>query len=164
MKLKKQPTTALSYFEAEYMVAASSACQAIWLRRSLSDMKQEQDGATLILCYNKSTIAITKNPVYHGKTKHIDIRVHFIRELVADGVISLEFCGIEKQMVDILTKSLPRSKHEVFRRQLGVCEFGSIKGRCWKMIQNSRYICCSCYFSFINFICLLSSLSVCSVC
>ena len=79
----------------------------------------------MILCDNKSTIAMTRNPVYHGRTKHIDIRAHFIRELVADGVISLEFCGTEKQMADIFTKSLMRSKHEEFRRQLRVCEFGS---------------------------------------
>ena len=102
------------------MAVASSACQEIWIRRILSDMKQEQDGVTLILCDNKSTVAMTKNPVYHGRTKHIDIR-----ELVEDGVISLEFCGTQKKMADILPKSLPRSKHEEFRRQLGVCEFGS---------------------------------------
>ena len=122
---KKHPTTALSSFEAEYMVVASSACQVIWMRRILSDMKQEQDGVTLILCDNKSTISMMKNPVYHGRIKNIDIRAHFIRELVANGAISLELCGIEKQMANILTKSLPRNKHEELRRQLGVCEFGS---------------------------------------
>ena len=70
---KKQATTALSSSEAEYMAATSLVCQAIWLRRIMEDLGQKQEGATDIFCDNQATIAMSKNPVYHGRTKHIDI-------------------------------------------------------------------------------------------
>ena len=127
---KKQATTALSSSEAEYMVATSSACQAIWLRRVLIDLGQEQFEETEIYCDNKAAIALSKNPVYHGRTKHIDIRAHFIRDLVAEGTIILKYCGMDEQVADILTKPLPRNKHEYLSSLLGVCKFesrGSVK-------------------------------------
>ncbi|KAL3537425.1 hypothetical protein ACH5RR_000791 [Cinchona calisaya] len=86
---KKQATMALSSSEAEYVVATSSSCQCIWLRRILADLHQKQEKATEIFCDNKSTIAMTKNPAFHGRTKHIDICFHFIHELVAKGEIIL---------------------------------------------------------------------------
>ncbi|KAK2981110.1 hypothetical protein RJ640_021164 [Escallonia rubra] len=122
---KRQATVALSSSEAEYIAATSSACQAVWLRKLLADLLQDQKGATEIFCDNASAIAMTKNPVYHGRSKHIDIRHHFIRELVANEVISLKFCGTNEQVADILTKSLPREKHVYFRSRLGVCKFES---------------------------------------
>ncbi|KAL0438667.1 UNVERIFIED_CONTAM: Retrovirus-related Pol polyprotein from transposon TNT 1-94 [Sesamum latifolium] len=82
---KKQPSTALSSSEAEYMAVSLAACQAIWLRRILGDMKQHQEKDTTILCDNQSTISMTKNPVHHNRTRHIDTRHHYIRELVNEG-------------------------------------------------------------------------------
>jgi len=105
------------------MAATSACCQAVWLRKLLVDLQQQQIGPTEIWCDNKATIAMTKNPVFHSRTKHIDTRYHFIRDLVAGGIISLEFCGTNKQTADVLTKSLPRNKHDFFRRQMGVCDF-----------------------------------------
>ena len=67
---KKQANMALSYSEAEYIVASSVACQAIWMRRILEDMNQAQMKATEI-CDNKATISMTKNLVFHGRTKYI---------------------------------------------------------------------------------------------
>ncbi|KAK2976159.1 hypothetical protein RJ640_001087 [Escallonia rubra] len=122
---KRQATIALSSSEAEYIAATSSACQAVWLRKLLADLLQDQKGATEIFCDNASAIAMTKNPVYHGRSKHIDIRHNFIRELVANEVISLKFCSTNEQVADILTKSLPREKHVYFRSRLGVCKFES---------------------------------------
>ncbi|KAA3467260.1 Retrovirus-related Pol polyprotein from transposon TNT 1-94 [Gossypium australe] len=75
-------TAALSTSEAEYIASTSAACQAIWLRRVLADLQHEQKGAMKIFCDNKATITMTKNPTFHGRTKHIDIRYHFIRDLV----------------------------------------------------------------------------------
>ena len=87
---KKQATVALSTSEAEYIAAT---CQAIWLRRVLADLQQEQKGATEIFCDNKATISMTKNLTFHSRTKHIDIRYHFIRDLVAKEEITLEYCS-----------------------------------------------------------------------
>jgi len=64
-----------------------------------------------------------KNPVYHTRTKHIDIRYHFIQSLVTKGELALHFCGTNKQVSDILIKSLPRAKHDYFRLKLRVCDF-----------------------------------------
>lgn len=122
---KKQATTALSSTEAEYVAATSAACQAIWVRRILADLHQQQEDATDIFCDNKATIAMTKNPAFHGRTKHIDIRLHFIRDLVANKEIELTYCSTHEQVADVMTKSLPRDKFIYFRSRLGVCDFES---------------------------------------
>ena len=76
---KKQPSTALSSSEAEYMAVTAAACQAVWLHRILDDVKQTQANATVIYCDNQSTVAMMKNPVYHNRTRPIETRHHFIR-------------------------------------------------------------------------------------
>lgn len=105
------------------MVVTAAACQAIWIRRILDDLKQTQVEATTIYCDNQSTIAMTKNPVYHSRTRHIETRHHFIRELVAKGDIKLEHCCTEEQVADLFTKPLPPKKFMYLRELLGVGEF-----------------------------------------
>ncbi|CAN4111451.1 unnamed protein product [Withania somnifera] len=89
----KQEIVAFSSSEAEYIAAIVSSCQAVWLKRLLADVFQEQAAATEIFCDNKATIAMTKNPAFHRRTKHIDIRYHFIRDLIKSGSIVLKHCG-----------------------------------------------------------------------
>ena len=79
---KKQPIVTLSSAEAEYVAATGATCQAVWMRRMLKDLSQNQQESTTIFCDNYSAIALSKNHVFHKKTKHIDTRYHFIRELV----------------------------------------------------------------------------------
>lgn len=79
-------------------------------------------------CDNKSCIAIARNPVLHGRTKHIDVKFHFVRGLVADGVIQLEHCNTEDQLADVLTKPLTIQKHVKMRSLLGVCDLQSRGG------------------------------------
>ncbi|GKV47717.1 hypothetical protein SLEP1_g54586 [Rubroshorea leprosula] len=122
---KKQECTALSSSEAEYVAASSAACQAIWMRRIMKDLQQVQEKATKIFCDNKATILMTKNPVFHGRTKHIELRQHFIRGAIADGLIALEYCSTSDQLVDGFTKGLCFSKFMEFRNSLGVAEFAS---------------------------------------
>lgn len=120
---KKQSTVALSSSEAEYAALTSAACQAIWLRWLLSDFLQEQEGAIEIYYDNMSAINLTKNVIFHSRTKHNDIRHHFIRELVSKGDIAMKFCTTNQQMVDILTKSLASKKQDFFMMKMGVCNF-----------------------------------------
>ena len=80
---KKKSSTALSSSEVEYMVVTAPACQAFWLQRIMDDMNQTQVEATTIYCDNQSTIAMTKNSIYHSRTRHIETRHNFIRELFA---------------------------------------------------------------------------------
>eukprot|EP00253_Pinus_taeda_P012599 PITA_12599 len=86
---KKQPIVSLSTTEAEYVAATTAACQAVWLRRVLKDLCHEQEKGTPIYCDNSSTIALSKNFVFHKRTKHIDTKFHFICELVNNGEIVL---------------------------------------------------------------------------
>lgn len=122
---KKQGSVALSSTEAEYVAASSAACQAVWLRRMLAELQQRQDGATDIFCDNQSTICMSRNPVYPNRTKHIDTRCHFIRELVANGEIILVYCNTNEQLADIMTKALSKERFFYFRTFLGVCNFES---------------------------------------
>ncbi|XP_047257522.1 secreted RxLR effector protein 161-like [Capsicum annuum] len=89
--LKKQDVVALSSSEAKYVAVTSTACQVIWLRRLLIEIFYRQKDATKIFCDNKATIAMTKNLAFHSRPKHIDIRYHFIRDLIAKGDIELKF-------------------------------------------------------------------------
>ncbi|KAK4386523.1 Retrovirus-related Pol polyprotein from transposon TNT 1-94 [Sesamum angolense] len=117
---KKQATVAQSSAEAEYIAAAATSNQAIWLRRILEDIGEKQEEPTTIYCDNKSAIAITKNPVQHSRTKHIDIKYHSLREATTRGEIELKYCSIEEQLADIFTKALQRNKFEELRIKIGV--------------------------------------------
>ncbi|KAG8489064.1 hypothetical protein CXB51_017032 [Gossypium anomalum] len=118
---KKQQTVAQSTAEAEYIAAAAAVNQAIWLRKLLSDLNEEQSEATKIMVDNQSAVAIAKNPVFHGKTKHFKIKLHFVREAEQSGEISLIHCSSLEQLANILTKPLGVTRFEDLRRKIGVC-------------------------------------------
>ncbi|KAK4382827.1 Retrovirus-related Pol polyprotein from transposon TNT 1-94 [Sesamum angolense] len=117
---KKQAIVAQSSAEAEYIAAAATSNQAIWLRRILQDMGEKQEEPTTIYCDNKSAIAITKNLVQHNRTKHINIKYHSLREATTRE-IELKYCSTEEQLANIFTKALPRNKFEGLRMKIGVC-------------------------------------------
>ena len=85
-------------------------------------MCERQEDGTTIYCDNISSIALSKNLVFHGRSKHIEIRYHFIRELVENGDIKMEFCKSEQQLVDIFTKPLGIGPFVQLRESLGVIE------------------------------------------
>lgn len=102
-------------------VALSAAAQeAIWLRRLLSDLGWELSQPTAVMEDNQGAIAIVKNPVQHKRTKHIDIRHHFIREAVERGEIAVDYCPTNQMVADILTKPLPKPKFLQLRPLLGL--------------------------------------------
>jgi hypothetical protein len=88
---RKQSSIALSIAEAEYTAACSSSCEAIWLRKLLTDLFDLEMRATSILCDNQSCIKMTENPVFHDRSKHIEIRYHYIREMVQRGGLKLQY-------------------------------------------------------------------------
>ena len=69
---------------------------------------------------NNSAIQLAKNQTYHGRTKHIEVHHHFVREKVERGVLEVEFCPTEEQVADVLTKGLSKEKHEKFSRMMGL--------------------------------------------
>eukprot|EP00253_Pinus_taeda_P018932 PITA_18932 len=129
---KTQSIVALSTAEAEYVAAIAAACQAVWMRRMLRSLGQEQTKATVIFCDNSLAIALSKNSVFHKRTKHIDTRFHYIRELVNNGEIVIEHCRTQEQVADILTKPLNQKSFEFLRKCLGMteCPADEIKGEC----------------------------------
>ncbi|CAL8991938.1 unnamed protein product, partial [Prunus brigantina] len=97
---------ALSSTEAEYIAATNSATQAVWLRQLLGALHHEQKSPTTIYCDNNSAIALARNPVFHGRTKHIHVKFHYIRDLVNDKVVEVQYCPTGEQIADIFTKGL----------------------------------------------------------
>ncbi|KAJ9552992.1 hypothetical protein OSB04_017037 [Centaurea solstitialis] len=105
---QKQDTVALSSCEVEFMAATSAACQAVWLRELLAEVTGLKKQKVLIRIDNKSTIALSKNPVFHGRSKHIHTRFHFIRERVENKQVEVEHVAGDSQVADSLTKALAR--------------------------------------------------------
>ena len=91
---KKQNSVSLSTAEAEYIAAGSCCSQLLWMKKVLTDYGTSQD-TMVVYCDNSSAIDITKNPIQHFKTKHIEIRYHFIRDLVERKIVCLEYIPIE---------------------------------------------------------------------
>nr|GEV08591.1 ribonuclease H-like domain, reverse transcriptase, RNA-dependent DNA polymerase [Tanacetum cinerariifolium] len=117
---QKQPTVALSLCESEFMAATGATCQALWLKRILSELTGWEEERITLKVNNISAITLVRNPVFHGRSKHIDIRYHFIRECVENGHINVEHVSGELQRADILTKALPRLKFVAMRQMLRV--------------------------------------------
>nr|GEU38679.1 hypothetical protein [Tanacetum cinerariifolium] len=120
---KKKATVALSSTKAEYVSATEFSCQAVWLRRILADLGQEQFEATNIMCDNISSVMLAKNPILHVRTKHMEVKHHYIWELIAKGQVRLENCRTDEQVADLLTKALPQVKRDDFKAHLGVSMF-----------------------------------------
>jgi hypothetical protein len=117
---RKQRSMALSSAKAEYMAASLAACEALWLRKLLLGLFRQELEATVIHCDNQSCIKLSENPVFHDRSKHIDIRYHFIRDCVQRGAVRLDYIQTDEQMEDIFTKALSRQKFEKFRDQMGL--------------------------------------------
>ena len=92
----------------------------MWLRILLKDISNIQKEPTPIYSHNSSTISLSKNHVFHKRSNLIDTRFHFIRELVNDGEIVLDLCGLKDQLADIFTKPLGKNVFEFQREQLGI--------------------------------------------
>ncbi|XP_055622819.1 uncharacterized protein LOC129766322 [Toxorhynchites rutilus septentrionalis] len=115
---KRQQTVALSTCEAEYMALSAAVQEAIWWKRLRALF--EEDQAIVIHCDNQSAISVANNGGYRPRTKHIDIRHHFIRDCCDKGDIMVEYISTDKQTADGLTKALPPSKIKLCREAMGL--------------------------------------------
>lgn len=116
----KQKVVALSSCEAEYIAMTTAACQGIWLTRLITDLTGVECKAPELLVDNQSAIALSRNPVFHERSKHIDVRYHFIRECVEEGRIAVSYVATERQLADILTKALGRVRFQKLCTDIGV--------------------------------------------
>ena len=111
---------ALSSCEHVFKTVIAASCQVLWLRNLLSKETRRELKLVTLFIDNKSVIALIKNPVFHGRSKYIVTRFHFIYEFVEKKQILLEFVCIREQRADILTKALARVKFTETQELLGV--------------------------------------------
>jgi hypothetical protein len=114
-KSKKQTSVAQSSAEAEYYAAGEGVKDVLWLRRLMGELGFVQHSGTELLGDNQSAIAIAKNDVFHARTKHIDLKHHFIREHVASRAIVLQWVSSKEQEADIFTKALGKHPFQMLR-------------------------------------------------
>ncbi|GJS68334.1 retrovirus-related pol polyprotein from transposon TNT 1-94 [Tanacetum coccineum] len=118
---KKQTALAISTTKAEYVSAGKACQQALWMKQALVDYGVRLDDI-LIMCDNKGAIDLSKNPVQHSRTKHIEIRHHFLRDNIQKGNIFIEKVSSKDNMADILTKPLKREPFNYLRLGLRMLE------------------------------------------
>ncbi|GJR95627.1 retrovirus-related pol polyprotein from transposon TNT 1-94 [Tanacetum coccineum] len=116
---KKQNCVSISTAESEYVVVSGCCAQILWMRTQLTDYSFLYDKVP-IYCDSKSAIAISCNPVQHTRSKHIDVRYHFIKDHVEKGTIELYFVGTEFKLADLFTKSLPEARFKFLVEKLGM--------------------------------------------
>ncbi|GJX59106.1 hypothetical protein Tco_0290496 [Tanacetum coccineum] len=119
---KGKKSAAISITEAEYIALSGCCAQVLWMRSQLPDYGLGFN-KILMYCDNKNTIALCCNHVQHSRKKHIDIRFHFIKEQVENGVVELYFVNAEYQLADIFTKALGRERIEFLINKLGMRSF-----------------------------------------
>lgn len=124
---RRQSCTALSTTEAEFIAASEATKEATWLLRLLKEIDGEgTTGPVELLCDSQSAIRLVKNPEFHQRTKHIDVRYNFIRDQQADGIVNMKFVQSKDQLADVFTKPLPTPAFERLRNDLGVIELPSV--------------------------------------
>lgn len=119
-KSQKQRSVAQSSTEAEYMSLAEAAKEALYLRNLLTELNMEHLAEITISVDNQGALYLAKNPVFHSRTKHIDIKYHFVRQSVCEGLLKLTHVPTQQMVADIMTKALPRSSHERCLKGLGL--------------------------------------------
>ena len=117
----------LSTCEAEYVAASACVNHAIWLRNLLQDLMMLQEGPTEIRVDNKSATELGKNPVFHGRSKHIDARYHSIREQVKNEEVRVVHVRSRDQAADIMTKALSKTAFGECRQKLGMIKHEDLK-------------------------------------
>ena len=117
---KKKNCISQSTTEAKYVAAIVNCTNVVWIKQLLKGIKEEITEPVVIYYDNISAINILKNLVMHTKTKHIAITYHYLRELVHDKEVRMEYVNTKEQLTNMFTKPLPKDAHEYLRAKLGV--------------------------------------------
>eukprot|EP00253_Pinus_taeda_P025091 PITA_25091 len=125
LRSRKQSVPIDSTTEAEYVAAAESTKEIVWLRKILEDLQVKQVQSTPLMIDNTFAIKLAKNQKFHDRTKHINTKYHLIRHHVEAKTIHLRHCSTNEQIADIFTKALGREKLERFRMMLGLTNIPS---------------------------------------
>ena len=119
-KSKKQHTVSISSAEAEYRSMAAAVSEIIWLVGILKELNVNIETPVKLHCDNKAAIQISANPIFHERTKHIEIDCHFVREKIKNGLIQTEYVNTKEQLADLMTKGLGAAQHHLLLGKLGV--------------------------------------------
>jgi hypothetical protein len=117
---KRQTTVSRSSAEAEYRAIANAVAECSWLRHLLGELLCKVPSATVAFCDNISSVYMSRNPVHHRRTKHIELDIHFVREKVAIGEVRVTHVPSARQIADVFTKGLPSALFLDFRDSLSV--------------------------------------------
>ena len=117
-----QHVVALSTIEAEYTAATEAVKEALWLRGLIIELGMKQK-TVKVHCDSSSAIYLSKNPAHHEKTKHIDIKLHFIINVISKGVISMVKVHTDDNLADMLTKVVTTTKFKSCLDKAGMSEF-----------------------------------------
>lgn len=119
---KKQTTIALSSTEAEYMAICEATKEATYLKNLLFELKCRNELPVCLYNDNQSAQKLAKNCVFHRRSKHIDVRFHFVRTAVENNIVKIDYLNTNDMPADILTKSLSFQKHNKFIEQFGITD------------------------------------------
>ena len=106
--------------EEEYIVYFSTCCEAIWIQKLVLGLFDMGLDTTMILCDKQSSLKMTENPVFHDKSKHIEIWYFYKRDIIQNGAIKLQYVSTDEKVDDLLTKTLSQVKFEYFYDNIGV--------------------------------------------
>lgn len=127
-KSKKQPFMSLSSTEAEYRAMGKAVVELTWLVRLLSYFGITVHLPIHLFYDNQASLHIARNPVFHKRTKHIELDCHFVRPKLSDGLVSLFHTSSSSQLADIFTKILPGAAHHLHLRKLAVLAPSNLRG------------------------------------
>lgn len=118
-KAQQQPVVSLSTTEAEYIAGNEGAKEIVWLSRFINELGVKFEHGPLLLGDNQGALKLIKNPEFHQRTKHIDIKYHFIREKFEEGIFDLAYVQTDKQKADLFTKALSSDRHQTLCKLIG---------------------------------------------
>lgn len=117
---KRQPIVALSSTEAEYISMSSAVNEIVWLTQMANEINGNIVNKVVLYCDNQSTIKLSESDAFRPRTKHIDIRYHYLREKIDEGVIDVKYMPTEHMTADSLTKAVTKEKHQFCTKQFGL--------------------------------------------
>lgn len=134
-KTKKQSTISRSSAETEYRAMANTTCEVVWITGLLKDMGVNLNEPATLYCDNKSALHIAANPLYHERTKHIEIDCHLVREKLRDKIIRTTHIGTHEQPADIFTKAMGKNQHNYLSSKLGMIHLFQVLGGVLKPLK-----------------------------